>query len=85
MDFNPDWVGAIASFLTTSCFIPQAWKVIRERDTHAISLSMYVLFTLGVCLWLVYGFLLNNLPMIIGNMIVVPLAATILIMKIRLG
>lgn len=79
----PEVMGTIAAILTTSCFIPQAWKIIRTRDTAAISLWMYLLFTAGVSCWLAYGILLEELPIIIANLVTLPLAITILYYKVR--
>jgi MtN3 and saliva related transmembrane protein len=75
-------IGAIAAVLTTSSFLPQAIKVLRTRDTGAISLVMYVLFTAGVSLWGVYGLMTWQWSIIIANGITVVLAATILAMKV---
>lgn len=80
-----EWIGAVAATLTTSAFFPQAWKVIRTRDTRSISLIMYAVFTLGVVLWLVYGCMIGSIPIIVGNVITIVLAGTILWMKIRCG
>lgn len=78
-------IGYLAAVLTTVSFVPQVIKVFRERQTAAISLGMYVLFTIGVALWLVYGILIHSLPVAIANAVVVVLAGLVLIMKIRLG
>ena len=75
-------IGAFAAALTTSSFLPQAIKVLRTRDTGAISLVMYVLFTAGVTLWGVYGLMTWQWSIIIANGITVVLAATILTMKV---
>jgi MtN3 and saliva related transmembrane protein len=75
-------IGAIAAVLTTSSFLPQAIKVLRTRDTGAISLTMYVLFTAGVSLWGIYGLMTWQWSIIIANGITVVLAATILTMKV---
>lgn len=80
-----DWIGSLAGFCTTVAFVPQAIKVVRDKDTAAISLWMYIIFSLGVTLWLTYGLLINNLPIIVSNVFVVPLAYAILFMKIRHG
>lgn len=82
---NLEWFGYAAAVLTTSSFIPQAVMTIRSRNTRGISLAMYVIFTLGVGLWLVYGFALQSWPMILANTVTLVLAATILAMKIRFG
>lgn len=80
-----DWIGSVAATLTTSAFIPQAWKVWRTRHTADISLGMYALFTLGVALWLVYGTLLESWPIIIANCITLLLAGLVLVMKLKFG
>ena len=85
---SPLWVnviGFIAAALTTFSFIPQAIKTFRSRDTRSISLGMYVIFTIGIACWLVYGVLLESWPMIIANLITLSLAAAILTMKLRFG
>ena len=76
-------VGLAAATCTTLAFLPQAIKVIRTKQTKDLSLVMYSVFTLGVFLWLMYGILVKDAPLIIANIITFVLAATILIMKIR--
>jgi MtN3 and saliva related transmembrane protein len=80
-----DWTGSAAATLTTVAFIPQAWKVWRTNHTADISLGMYILFTAGVALWLVYGILLAAWPIIIANSVTLILAGTVLVMKIKFG
>jgi MtN3 and saliva related transmembrane protein len=82
---NPELFGFAAAFLTTVSFIPQAVMTIRTRNTSGISRSMYVLFTVGVALWLVYGIYLMSWPMICANTVTLGLAATILALKLRYG
>ncbi|MDA0901974.1 MAG: SemiSWEET transporter [Proteobacteria bacterium] len=76
-------ISSIAAILTTLSFLPQAIKTIKSQDTKGISLLMYVLFTIGVAFWAILGFIINNYPMIIANIITFILAAVILLMKIR--
>ena len=80
-----DWIGSAAFTITTTSFIPQAWRIFRTRHTTDISLSMYTLFTLGVMLWLSYGILLESWPITIANSITLLLAGTVLAMKIKFG
>lgn len=77
------WTGYVAATLTTLAFVPQAVKTLRTRDTRSISVQMYVVFTIGVAFWLVYGIVLRSWPMIIANIITFLLAASILAMKLR--
>jgi len=82
---NPEWLGYIAALLTSSSFIPQAVMTIRSRNTQGISLAMYVIFTVGVALWLAYGIYLDSWPMILANTVSLGLAATVLGLKLRYG
>ncbi len=77
--------GYSAAFLTTIAFVPQVWKSWRSRDLSGISLPMYVLFTLGVACWLIYGLFLGSLPISLANGITLTLAAVVLVLKIRHG
>jgi len=82
---NTEWLGYAAAMLTTTSFIPQAVKTIRTRDTRGISLGMYVIFVVGVALWLAYGIAIDSLPMILANTATLGLAGTILGLKLRYG
>jgi MtN3 and saliva related transmembrane protein len=80
-----EWVGFVAAALTTFSFIPQAIRTIRTKETHGISLGMYVMFTVGIVFWLAYGLVLMSWPMILSNIVTLALSATILALKIRYG
>lgn len=80
-----DIVGALAACLTTASFLPQAWLSFKTRDVSGVSLGMYSVFTLGVALWLVYGWLLGAWPIVIANVITLVLALAILGMKLLYG
>ena len=71
-------IGNIAALLTTTSFLPQAIKTIKTKDTASLSFPMYLLFVTGVTLWLVYGTLNHQMPIIIGNLITLVLAGIIL-------
>ena len=75
-------VGSLAALATTTSFVPQAWKVIRTRDTGALSAGMYALRTLAILLWLSYGLLLGQWPLIVTNSICLALSGFILAMKL---
>jgi MtN3 and saliva related transmembrane protein len=80
---NADLIGVVAAVLTTCSFVPQAIKVLRTRETAAISLIMYSMFTTGVALWLAYGILTTQWSITIANATTLVLAGTILTMKLR--
>ncbi len=80
-----DAIGMLAALLTTACWLPQAVKTIRSKDTSAISLVTQVMFTIGVFLWLIYGLYLGNWPLIIANAITFVLVSVILVLKLKHG
>lgn len=75
-------VGSAAALASVSSFLPQAWKVIRTRDTGSISTAMYALTVTGFALWIGYGVLLGQWPLIVPNTICLAAAAFILAMKL---
>jgi MtN3 and saliva related transmembrane protein len=75
------YIGAAAAICSTASFAPQAWKIIRSRDTSSISGKMYVLTVTGFLLWLCYGWLRNDWALILPNAICLVLASFILVMK----
>lgn len=78
-------VGMAGATLTTLCWLPQAVKVLRDKDTRALSLPANLAFTLGVALWLVYGIALDNWPLIGSEAVTLALMLPILAMKLRYG
>jgi MtN3 and saliva related transmembrane protein len=78
-----DIIGTAAAVLTTSSFLPQALHVLRTRDTRAISLLMYALFTVGISLWGIYGLMTVQWSIVAANGITLVMAALILTMKVR--
>jgi MtN3 and saliva related transmembrane protein len=80
-----DVIGIIGAVLTTLCWLPQLVKVLREKETRALSLPMTGAFTLGVLLWLIYGLAIGDWPLIGSNAATLALMAPILVMKLRYG
>ena len=76
-------IGFTAAFLTTISYIPQVIKVMRSKSTEDLSLATFLLLFLGLSLWLVYGILLKNFPLIIANVITLFFISLILIHKIK--
>ena len=74
-------IGYLAMFCTSSSFIPQVVQIWKTKSTQDISLSMYIIYTLGIILWLIYTIWIKALPLIIGNVISLVLASIILTMK----
>jgi MtN3 and saliva related transmembrane protein len=80
-----DLVGYAAGFLATAAFVPQVAKTFKARSARDISLGMYVLFCLGVALWLVYGLLIASWPVIVSNTVTLVLSGAVLVLKLRHG
>lgn len=75
--------GSLAGGLTTIAFIPQVLRTWKTRSAQDISLFMFLLFSCGVLLWLIYGIMLHALPIIVANGITLVLSISILAMKVR--
>lgn len=78
-------IGLIAGLLCTISFLPQVIKIIKTRHTKDLSLITFSIFSLGVFLWLIYGILIEKLPVILANGITLILVIIILVLKIRYG
>jgi MtN3 and saliva related transmembrane protein len=80
-----DLIGLSGATLTTVCWLPQALKILRERDTRAISLPATSAFTAGMALWLAYGVALTDWPLIGSATVELALMTVILGLKLRYG
>ena len=78
-------LGYTAGTLTTIAFLPQVLKAWKTRSTKDISLGMFLLFSVGVALWLVYGIMISSAPIIAANLVTLVLASSVLIAKLRFG
>lgn len=76
-------LGIVAACLTTASFLPQAVQVIKTKETKGISFAMYLMFTTGILLWLIYGVMIKNIPIIAANSVTFVLAFIVLVMKIK--
>tara|TARA_B100001063_G_C16332176_1_gene342671 strand:+ start:234 stop:494 length:261 start_codon:yes stop_codon:yes gene_type:complete len=83
IEFIMSYIGFFAAFCTTIAFLPQAIKVYKSKSTKDISLYMFLIFTIGVLSWLIYGLIINDLPVILANAVTLILSFFILIYKIR--
>ncbi len=75
-------IGLIAGFCTTLAFLPQVVKTWKSKSAKDLSLGMYSIFCTGVVLWLTYGILIGDLPIIITNVVTLMLALSILYFKL---
>lgn len=76
-------LGLLAGSLTTAAFLPQVLKTWKSRSAKDLSLGMFSLFCLGVAMWLVYGLMVKDVPVIAANLVTLLLASTLLFFKLR--
>jgi MtN3 and saliva related transmembrane protein len=78
-------LGLLAGTLTTIAFVPQLTKTWKTKSAEDISFGMFAIFCTGVLLWLLYGVLIDALPVILANSVTLVLAGAILVLKLRYG
>ncbi len=76
-------IGFLAGTLTTIAFVPQLLKIRRTKSAEDISLAMFLIFSTGVFLWLVYGIMIGAWPVVAANFVTFLLAGAILYLKLR--
>ena len=78
-----DILGYVSATFTTIAFLPQIIKTIRTKSAKDVSMGMFVFFTTGVFLWIIYGVLTNTMPLIIANSVIFCLSLIQIILKIK--
>jgi MtN3 and saliva related transmembrane protein len=77
------FIGLAAATLTTVAFVPQVVRAWRTRSTHDISLPMFLVLAAGITLWLIYGAMIRDLPLVLANLVTLVLVLMILLLKLR--
>jgi MtN3 and saliva related transmembrane protein len=80
-----EWLGYAAATLTTLAFVPQVVRVWHTRSARDLSLRMYLAFTVGVALWMLYGLRIGSWPVVVANGVTLVLAGAILVARLRFG
>ena len=76
-------LGLVAGTLTTLSFLPQLLKAWKSRSTHDISIGMFSLLAVGITLWIVYGVVTSDLPVVVANSVTLVFVGLILALKLR--
>jgi len=76
-------LGLAAGACTTIAFLPQVLKTWKSRSAKDLSLGMFSFFCFGVFLWLIYGIMVRDIPVIAANLLTLMLASTLLFFKLR--
>ena len=79
---NIEFFGYIAAILTTAAFLPQLIKTLKTKKAEDVSLVTLIMFICGVVFWIIYGYKISSLPILIANIITLILNLFILISKI---
>ena len=78
-------LGYAAATCTTVAFVPQVVRIWRTRSTRDISLGMFIVLTAGVMMWLIYGLIIHDRPLVVANGVTFVLSLAILVMKLRMS
>ena len=79
---NIDFFGYFAAVLTTAAFLPQLIKTLKTKKADDVSLITLIMFICGVGFWILYGYSISSLPILIANIVTFILNFFILISKI---
>lgn len=76
-------LGLAAGSCTTIAFLPQVLKTWKSGSAKDLSLGMFLFFCFGVLLWLIYGVIIMDVPLIVANLLTLILASSLLFFKLR--
>ena len=82
-NFNPEILGLVAAAITTFAWVPQVYKMYKERNASGVSLTMALLFFVGITLWFIYGYLIESISIMVANGITLILQCMIIIYKLK--
>lgn len=83
MSVNSEVIGVIAAVLTTAAYVPQVYKVWKEKSAKEVSLTMYLVMLTGLILWLIYGVMIDSFAIKLANTVTIILVSSIIYFKIR--
>jgi MtN3 and saliva related transmembrane protein len=77
------FLGYVAGALTTMSLVPQVMKIWKTKSARDVSLGMFLIFSVGISLWIAFGFSINSMPVIIANSVSLLLGFVVLWMKLK--
>jgi MtN3 and saliva related transmembrane protein len=78
-------IGMAAATLCALSFVPQIIKIYKTKTTRDLSVVTFLFFMLGVILWLIYGLMIKEFPIIIANSLTLIFIFIIIAMKLKYG
>lgn len=82
MILDAELVGSIAGTLTTVAYLPQVVKIYRTRSAGDLSWPTFICLVFGIVLWIAYGWMLDQWPIVIANVATLGLALAIVAGKV---
>lgn len=78
-------IGLVAASFTTFAFLPQSIRAIKTKHTKDISLPMLIMLEIGVVIWIIYGSMISDIPLLAANTISFIFVTITLALKIKHG
>ncbi len=78
-------IGLIAASLTTFAFLPQSLRAIKTKHTKDLSLPMLLMLEFGVVVWICYGYMISDIPLLAANIISFVFVTITLALKLKHG
>ncbi len=76
-------IGIVAGLFTACSLLPQLIKIVKEKKVEDLSKGMFITLMIGLALWITYGILKNDLPIIATNVFSLLLNISILILRFK--
>ena len=76
-------LGYVAGAVTTTSLVPQVMKIWKTKSARDVSLGMFLIFSVGISLWIAYGVFLHSMPIIIANTVSLLLGFIVLGLKLK--
>ena len=84
MDTN-QVIGIVAGIFTACSMLPQLIKIVKEKKAEEVSIMMILVLMAGLSLWIVYGFMKQDWPIIVTNIFSLTVNVLLLIFRLKYG
>ncbi|MDR2458145.1 MAG: hypothetical protein LBD41_06675 [Clostridiales Family XIII bacterium] len=78
-----EYLGFAAGFFSMIAFIPQVYKTYKLKSAKGISIQTFIIFSLGLLLWIIYGLIVHKAPIYITNIVMLIVSSAQIILKIK--
>jgi MtN3 and saliva related transmembrane protein len=78
-----DIIGFTAGFFSMAIFVPQVYKTWKSKSAKGVSIQMFILCTISSILWIIYGISLKEPAIYVANIVMLSLALTQIVLKIK--